>query len=254
MTANENNRVNENWGFHINRTEFFRSSPAIPKWANGLQKQDWSELGLVVWDANIQRVAHLFASYALKILSKMKLENEWKTKGMIVGTPVYEIPLELKRERKKKNHNEIEEKKPTGKWVLTHQIALSSSQAQDFYHFLINHEGELQEIASAEEVERRRRLAKAYSILLKHAENNTMSDPPPAAKKKVLPTSIPEGKYLTFAQIAESCNESTRTVNRWVGKEGLACIEIPQVGKLVRVEDLNAFLRKKGKPLIELQD
>lgn len=59
-----------------------------------------------------------------------------------------------------KKSEEIREEKPSGKWVLTHQISLLLLEAQDLYNFLASHEDELQQIASAEEEDRRERLSK----------------------------------------------------------------------------------------------
>jgi hypothetical protein len=63
------NRIS--WGAHINPTRYAKFSPEYPDWLNPLQKQDWRYRGLIVWNATIQVVAHLYANYALKTLESL---------------------------------------------------------------------------------------------------------------------------------------------------------------------------------------
>jgi len=43
------NRVS--WGAHINQTKYVKFFPEYPDWLNPLQKQEWRDRGLVLWDA-----------------------------------------------------------------------------------------------------------------------------------------------------------------------------------------------------------
>lgn len=122
-----------------------------------------------------------------------------------------------------KKSEEIREEKPSGKWVLTHQISLLLLEAQDLYNFLASHEDELQQIASAEEEDRRERLSKVYEILLKYSQDNNEDDSSPVVSKRVSPISIPEGKYLT--------------VENWF---------------ILAIS--THFLKKNGRPLVEIQE
>ena len=254
MATDEKNPAFENWGFHINHTGYSRSFPSIPDWLNPIQKEDWSKRGLIIWDSGIKCVTHLYASYALIILKNMKAADAWKIDGVIVGTPVYEITFEAKRGRRKNKSADTPEEKPDGKWALANQISLLPLAAQDLYNFLASHEDELKQIASADAEDRRTRLSKVYELILNLSRSGKEYKTSPVIRKKAQPISIPAGQYLTLAQIAEFCNETTRSVKRWIEKEGLAALEISRGEKLIQVSDLNAFLEKAGKPPVEIQE
>ena len=83
------NRIS--WGAHINPTKYAKFFPEYPDWLNPLQKQEWRERGLVLWDATTQVVAHLYANYALSILGTMKDTDTWKNDGFIIGSPAYQM-------------------------------------------------------------------------------------------------------------------------------------------------------------------
>ena len=59
------------WGVHLNFERFLASPPTSPDWLAPLQKQDWQRRGLVVWDAELRLVAHLYAEYALDIFDQL---------------------------------------------------------------------------------------------------------------------------------------------------------------------------------------
>jgi hypothetical protein len=57
--------VQNTWGVHLNFEEYFSSLPSCPSWLTQLQQQDWKRRGIVVWNADLRLVAHLYARYAL---------------------------------------------------------------------------------------------------------------------------------------------------------------------------------------------
>ena len=59
------------------------------------------------------------------------------------------------------------------------------------------------------------------------------------------------GNYLTVAQVAEYCKETPRKINNWIDKEKIPFLELPQTGRLIRLEDINILLSKKGIPVID---
>ncbi|MCG3159189.1 MAG: hypothetical protein JMDDDDMK_00175 [Acidobacteria bacterium] len=249
MTQTKDKITFENWGVHINSSEYSQSFPSIPDWANPAQVQDWKMRGLIIWDSNIKTVTHLFAVYAIKIMMKMKAEGNWKTEGIIIGTPAYEFSIQLKRKKRKKNEEEEPEEKPNGKWILANQIPLSPLHADEFLNFLARNEDNLQRIALTEEEDRRRRLSQVYEILFRDGMNEIVESPTPP---KVSPVSIPEGDYLTVAQIAAYCKVTVKKVNNWIDKEHITFLELPQTGRLIRIENVNILLAQKGIPLFNV--
>lgn len=246
MTQADDKVSFENWGFHINPSEYSRSIPSDPEWVNPVQEQDWKMRGLIVWDSNIKCVTHLFAVYAIKIMTKMKAEGNWKTEGIVIGTPAYEFSIQLKRKKRKKNEEDEPEEEPNGKWILTNQIPLSPLQAEEFYNFLIKNEDSLNRIVQAEEEDRKRRLSQVYEILFQDRVDKMVEEPAPP---KISPVSIPAGKYLTVAQIAEYCKVTVKKVNNWIDKEHIDFLELPQTGRFIRIEDVNILLTQNGMPM-----
>lgn len=69
------------------------------------------------------------------------------------------------------------------------------------------------------------------------------------APPKISPVSIPAGDYLTVAQIAEYCKVTVKKVNNWIDKEHIDFLELPQTGRLIRIEDVNILLTQNGMPM-----
>jgi hypothetical protein len=63
--------VQNTWGVHLNFEGHFISPPASPDWLTPLQQQDWQQRGIVVWDADLRIVAHLYAGYTLELLEHL---------------------------------------------------------------------------------------------------------------------------------------------------------------------------------------
>lgn len=136
--------LNQNsWGAHINPTQLAEFSPEFPDWLNPLQKQEWRNRGLVLWNATTQVVAHLYANYALKILETMKDSDTWKTDGYVIGSPAYRMSISDTTDKQ----SGIIENLQNG-WVLTNKITLSSKQAEKFLDFLVAEEETLFLIAA----------------------------------------------------------------------------------------------------------
>ena len=153
------NRIS--WGAHINSAGYPKIQPKYPDWLNPLQKQDWRNRGLVLWDMNTKVVAHLYANYALKILENMKETDIWKSKGFVIGSPVYRMSIPDKMD-------ECLENKGLEKdgWVLTNQIELSPKQAMELFEFLTAEGDLLILIASDEDRDVREACAMVVDILL----------------------------------------------------------------------------------------
>lgn len=64
------------WGFHLNETIYLSSCPPCPKWASSWEQKNWYKLGVVVWDARINRITHLHGSQAANILEQSQRFTE----------------------------------------------------------------------------------------------------------------------------------------------------------------------------------
>ncbi len=240
--------LNENtWGIHINSARFLDHSPQYPDWLNPYQQKEWQDRGIVVWDATRRVMAHLYASCALKILGLMRETDSWKTSGFIVGSPAYQIPIP-NRSRKKQTNETVTEMPQEG-WVLTNKIELSSDRAAKFFEFLTTQEEALKQIAGDEQRDAREALGRVYALLIGYGskkrgmmEDEKREEPP---KKRIIPTTIPQGEYFTIPQAAEICNVTGRQIKKWIGTRDLEAVDLPGLGKIIEAGKLNKFANKK---------
>jgi len=174
MTASNKDPM---WGFHLNQTLYSSSCPAYPKWASSWEQQNWNKLGVVVWDARINRVTYLHGSQAVSILEQLRQSESWKEQGVLVGEVAYQITIPSTRKSKRKTEDQLEEK-PSHEdgWCLTHTIQLMPDQAQEFVSFLAQHETNLEKVIQAETAERRRILGQAYSLILSWRDEREKGD------------------------------------------------------------------------------
>lgn len=64
----------------------------------------------------------------------------------------------------------------------------------------------------------------------------------PQINPNVDATHIPDGWYLSLANIADRYGVKNRTVQQWIDKGWLRSIEIPSLGRVVNVKDLERFV------------
>jgi hypothetical protein len=155
------------WGFHLNEAAYSYSCPPCPKWASAWEQQTWHKPGVVVWDANVNRITHLHGNQAFHILEHLRQSDSWKNEGLLVGEVAYSIKIPSNK-RSKSNVLDQSEPKPSqvNGWCLTNTIQLAPDQTQQFIYFLDEHEANLKRIIEEEEIERRKILAQAYSLIL----------------------------------------------------------------------------------------
>lgn len=71
------------WSIHLNFEGHFASPQNYPSWLTQLQQQDWQRQGVVLWDADLHIVAHLYAGYALELLEYLQGTDAWKTEQIL---------------------------------------------------------------------------------------------------------------------------------------------------------------------------
>ena len=239
------NRIS--WGAHINPTRYEKFSPEFPDWLNPLQKQEWRERGLVLWDATTKVVTHLYANYALRILETMKDTDTWKTDGYVIGSPMYQMSIsDTTDERIENNEHEKDG------WVLTNQIKLSPKHSYEFFCFLVSEEKALTLIAAHENKDVCEAYAIVFDILLelkrKKREPQEKADKKDPLIKKITPTSLPKGEYFTIPQIAEICSVSVKQITKWIQKGNIEAIDLPGMGQIVEMEKFTQFLNRCKPP------
>ena len=243
----------QTWGFHLNEHIYSSSCPPCPQWANSWKARNWRKLGVVLWDSQINRVTHLGGSQALRILDNLRKSDPWKKDGLLVGEVAYQltIPSDKKTKKKCEDQSEIEPLQEDG-WCLTNTIQLSPDQTHQFLSFLLQRETILRKVAEEEEAERKRILARVYSMILgwetERGQSNASIQSKVVQEPKSAPAgavSIPKGKYLTVSQVAEICGVQGRTVTMWLKKGLLKGLELPGLGKIVEEKDLEKHLEER---------
>lgn len=246
------------WGYHMNDSIYTLSCPPCPIWARRFDQQDWNKLGVVVWDAETQRITHLFGSQAMRILEEARKSKVWRKQGLVVGEIAYRITMSADKKSKGKVTEQLKENK-AGKddWCLTNTIQLSPSQSEQFLSFMEKNEDKLKEIIAKENEEQSRILGKVYSLILSWRRERTSRETliTPDIKQELKPpthsgVSIPQGNYYTIAQVAEICGVTARTVTTWVKTERLHGIEIPGMSLIVDDKELERFMKEDRQQLV----
>ena len=247
------------WGYHINDSIYTLSCHPRPKWAKRFDQQSWNRLGVVVWDAQIQRITHLFGSQTMRILEESRVSKVWRKKGLVVGEIVYQITMPAdKKSKDKVSEQPTENKAEKDGWCLSNTIHLSPSQSKQFLSFLEQNEAKLKEIIVKENEERGRLLGKAYSLILSWRRERKAKEalitpeikqgPKPPANNGI---SIPQGKYYTIAQVAEMCGVTVRTVTVWLKKGKLHGVDLPGMGKIIEEKELTQFIKENRQQLMK---
>lgn len=83
--------VHNSCGVHLNFEGHFSSPLSCPSWLTQLQQQDWQQRGIVMWNADLRIVAHLYARYALELLEYLHNYTAWKAEGLVIGSPAFQL-------------------------------------------------------------------------------------------------------------------------------------------------------------------
>jgi hypothetical protein len=113
----------------------------------------------------------------------------------------------------------------------------------------LEHEFDLEMVVKAETAERRRILEQVYSLIMssgnERKSSNAVVNNDQVQKPNSLPDNafaIPRGKYLTIAQVTETCGVNKRTVTTWLKKGLLKSLDLPGLGQIVEEKDLGRYL------------
>jgi hypothetical protein len=227
--------LNKNaWGVHFNFEEQFTSPTTSPAWLTPLQRRDWQCRGIVVWDASIRVVAHLYAGYALELLDEMQANDAWQSDGFLIGSPTYQLSSET----------------VDGTVTLENQIKLASDQAKDLFDFLSMHKKSLKYIANRDNEEAEDALRTVFRLIAAYGrkvrERNKVDKPVAITKPNILPTFIPRGSYFSVPQTAQMCNATSKQIRAWIRKRKIDALDLPGLGIIIDAEKLHQFIHRKA--------
>lgn len=227
--------LNQNtWGVHFNFEDHFTSLPTSPAWLTPLQQRDWQCRGIVVWDASVRVVAHLYAGYALELLDEMQENDSWQSGGFLIGSPTYQLSSEA----------------VDGVRTLENQIKLGSDEAKCLFDFLSMHKKSLEYLASRDNEEAEDAVRTVFRLIAvygrKVRERKKVDQPVAIPTPKILPTFIPRGNYFTVPQAAQICNATSKQIRAWIRKGKLKALDLPGLGLLIEAEKLHQFMHRKA--------
>lgn len=234
--------VQNTWGMHLNFEGHFGSPPSCSPWLTQIQQQDWQRRGIVVWDADLRIVTNLYAGYALEVLENLQANDDWKSNGFLIGSPIYQLSSNGTGTRP----NETIE----GILNLEYQIQLAPGRARDLFDFLSTHKRLLEYISirdreDAEVVLRTVfRLMAAYGRKIREGKGD--SDLIENTEPKVVPITIPRGNYFTVYQSALICHATSKQIRAWIRKGKLKALDLPGLGIIIESGKLDDFLCQRN--------
>lgn len=227
--------LNQNtWGVHLNFEGHFTSPTTSPAWLTPLQDRDWQCRGIVVWDADLRVVTHLYAGYALELLEQMRANDAWQANDFLIGSPIYQLSSET----------------VDGILTLENQIELASDQAKNLFDFLSTHQKSLEYISLRDNEEAEDALRTVFRLIAvygrKVREGKRDLKPVAITKPNIIPASIPRGNYFTVYQAAQICGATSKQIRAWIRKGKLEVLDLPGLGIIIESEKLHKFLYKKA--------
>ena len=232
---------NDSWGAHLNFEGHFTSPPANPDWLTPLQQPDWQRRGIVVWDAELRLVAHLYAGYALELLDHMRATEDWKTSGFLIGSPTYQLSTSSAGNPSPKIR---------GTWILENQIELRADQVQNLVEFLTVQENLLKRISLYYKEDAEQAISKVYQLIAAYGrkvrEGKKSDKLIEATKPYILPFFIPRGNYFTVHQAAQICHATSKQIRAWIRKGKLEALDLTGLGIIIEAKKLNEFLWQRN--------
>jgi len=233
--------VQNTWGVHLNFEEHFTSPPSCPSWLTQLQKQDWQRRGIVLWDADLRIVAHLYAGYGLELLEHLQGNDAWKINGLVIGSPAFQLST---------SSADNPSPKMGGAWILKNQMELRSDQVQVLIEFLTPQESLLKRISSYDKEDAEQAINKVYQLIAAYGRKVRVGKKSGkligTMKPNILPVLIPRGNYFTVHQAAQICHATSKQIRAWIRKGKLEAFDLPGLGIIIESGKLNEFLYQRN--------
>jgi hypothetical protein len=229
------------WGVHLNFESCFSSPPSCPSWLKQFQQHDWQRRGIVLWDADLRIVAHLYAGYALELLEHLQGNEAWKTIGLVIGSPAFQLST---------SSADDPSPKMEGAWILENQMELRPDQVQNLVEFLTAQESLLKRISSHDKEDAKEALSKVYQLIAAYGrkvrEGKKSDKLIETTKPYILPFFIPRGNYFTVHQAAQICHATSKQIRAWIRKGKLEALDLTGLGIIIKAEKLNEFLLQRN--------
>jgi hypothetical protein len=233
--------IQNTWGVHLNLEGYFSSPPSCPSWLTQLQQQDWQQRGTVVWDANLRIVTHLYAGYALELLEHLHGNDAWKTNGLVIGSPAFQLST---------SSADKPSPKMGGVRILENQMELRPDQVQVLIEFLTAQKSLLKRISSYDKENAEQAISKVYQLIAAYVrrvrESKKIGKLIKTTKPNILPVSIPRGNYFTIHQAAQICHVTSKQIRACIRKGKLEALDLTGLGIIIEVEKLNEFLWQRN--------
>lgn len=233
------------WGIHLNFEDYLASPPNPPSWLTQIQQQDWQQRGVVIWHADLRIVAHLYASYVLELLEHLQGDDIWKTEGLVMGSPAFQLSS---------NSANTPSTKVGGELVLKNQIKLTPDQAQTIFEFLSGQEDSLKRISVYDKEGAKQALNKVFRLIAAYGrkvrERKRDRELIENREPKIIPTSIPRGSYFTVYQAAQVCKITSKQIRAWIRKGKLEAFDLPGLGIIIEAGKLDDFLDRRNSLLL----
>ncbi len=217
------------WGIHLNFEGCLASPPNPLSWLTQLQQQDWQRRGIIVWDADLRIVAHLYAGYALELLEYMKANENWKLNGFLVSSSTYQLSS---------NESEtLSNGTAEGVLKLENQIKLAPDRARDFFDFLNTHERLLKYISSRDREGAEDGLRTVFRLIAAYGRKVRERKGGVSGSKTRSPKSSPSifraAIYFTVYQATQVCCATSKQIRSWIRRGKLDAIELPGLGIII---------------------
>lgn len=134
--------------------------------------------------------------------------------------------------------------------VLKNQIDLNADQVQAIFEFLSAQEGSLKHISAYDKEDAKQAINKVFQLIAAYGrkvrERKGDRERIETREPKIIPTSIPRGRYFTVYQAAQVCDVTSKQVRAWIRKGKLEAIDLPGLGILIEAGKLNEFRDRKN--------
>jgi len=194
-----------------------------------------------VWNADLRIVAHLDAGYTLELLEPLQGDNVWKTNGLVIGSPAFQLST---------SSSGNPSPKIGGDWVLENRMELRSDQVQVLIEFLTAQESLLNRISSYDKEDAEEAISKVYQLIAAYGrkvrEGKKDYRLNESMQPRIHPISIPSGNYFTIYQVAQICDATSKQIRAWIRKGELEAFDLPGLGIIIESGKLNEFLSQRN--------
>jgi hypothetical protein len=192
-----------------------------------------------VWDGDLRIVGHLYAGYALELLEHLQGNGAWKTNGLVIGSPTYQLPT---------SGAGNPSPKIGGTWLLDNQMELYADQVPVLVEFLTAQESLLKRISLHDKEDAEEAHSKVYQLIAAYGrkvrEGKKSDKLIETTKPNILPIFIPRGNCFTVYQAAQICHATSKQIRAWIRKGKFEALNLPGLGIIIEAGKLGKLLEQ----------